>query len=66
MKTSNYKTTPARTGDIGKLGEGVDADWAEANGGRALRRLLARHQRKQASKAGAVNAGNNTKKDGGK
>jgi hypothetical protein len=54
-KTEIYKSHPGRVGDIGHLGDGIDADWAAVHGGRALRRLLARDQQRQTTKA-AVNA----------
>lgn len=54
-KREIYKSLPAHTGNIGRLGEGIDADWAAVHGGRALRRLLARDQQRQVTKA-AVNA----------
>lgn len=58
-----YKSHPGRVGNIGRMGEGIDADWAAVHGGRALRRLLARDQQRQATKA-AVNAGKPAKPKG--
>ncbi len=50
-----YKSYPGRVGNIGRMGDGIDADWAAVHGGRALRRLLAKDERRQAVKA-AVNS----------
>jgi hypothetical protein len=62
-KTEIYKSHPGRVGDIGHLGDAIDADWTAVHGGRALRRLLARDQQHQATKA-AVNAGKRVKLKG--
>jgi hypothetical protein len=53
-KTELFKTRPAGVGNIGRMGEGIDVDWAAVHGGRALRRFLAKHEQRQITKA-AVN-----------
>ena len=65
-KREIYKSLPAHTGNIGRMGEGIDADWAAVHGGRALRRLLARNQQRQAARVAAVDAKKRQKSKGGR
>jgi transcription initiation factor TFIID subunit TAF12 len=63
LKHEAYKSHPGGVGNIGRLGEGIDPDWAAVHGGRALRRLLARDKQRQATKA-TVNAQKRRKSQG--
>jgi len=49
--TRVFRSRPKGVGNIGSYGDGVDADFIRAQGSRAQRRFLDRHQKRAAGKA---------------